>query len=58
MLETAQLRIEHQIREMHMRVKAELVDTATQIAFEKLPGLMTGEDDARLIDQWMEAVQS
>jgi F-type H+-transporting ATPase subunit b len=58
MLETAQLRIEHQIREMHSRVKAELVDAATQIALTKLPGLLTGEDEDRLIDQWMDAVQS
>jgi F-type H+-transporting ATPase subunit b len=58
MLETAQLRIEHQIREMHTRVKAELIDTATQLALEKLPGLLTGEDEDRLVGQWMDAVQN
>jgi F-type H+-transporting ATPase subunit b len=58
MLETAKLRIEHQIRETHTRVKAELIDAATQIAFTKLPGLMTGEDEDRLVDQWMDAVQN
>jgi F-type H+-transporting ATPase subunit b len=58
MLETAKLRIDQQIREMHSRVKAELIDAATKIAITKLPGLMTGEDEDRLVDQWMDAVQS
>jgi F-type H+-transporting ATPase subunit b len=58
LLETAKLRVEHQIREMHSRVKAELIDAATQIAFTKLPGLMTVEDEDRLVNQWMDAVQS
>lgn len=58
MLETVQVRIDQQIREMHSRVKAELIDVATQIAITKLPGLLTGEDEDRLVDQWMDAVQS
>jgi F-type H+-transporting ATPase subunit b len=58
MLQTAQVRIEQQIREMHSRVKAELIDAATQLALTKLPGLLTGEDEDRLFDQWMDAVQS
>jgi F-type H+-transporting ATPase subunit b len=58
MLETAKLRIEHQIRETHTLVKAELIDTATQMALDKLPGLMTGEDEDRLVGQWMDAVQN
>jgi F-type H+-transporting ATPase subunit b len=58
LLDTAQLRIEHQIREMHMRVKAELIDTATQMALAKLPGTLTSEDEDRLVGQWMDAVQS
>jgi F-type H+-transporting ATPase subunit b len=58
LLETAQLRIEHQIREMHTQVKTELIDTATQIALTKLPGLLTSEDEDRMVGQWMDAVQS
>lgn len=58
MLETAKLRIEQQVREIRTQVKAELIDTATQIALTKLPGLLTGEDQDRLVDQWMDAVQS
>jgi F-type H+-transporting ATPase subunit b len=58
LLETAKLRIEHQIREMRASVKAEMIDTATQMALSKLPGLLTGEDEDRLVGQWMEAVQN
>lgn len=58
MLEAAKVRINQQIREMHSHVKAELIDAATQIALTKLPELMTGEDEDRLVGQWMEAVQS
>jgi F-type H+-transporting ATPase subunit b len=58
LMETAKLRIENQIREMHTRVKAELIDTATQIALTKIPGVVTVDDQDRLIGQWMDAVQS
>lgn len=58
MLETAQLRIQHQIREMHSHLKSELIDTASQMALTKLPGIITSADQDRLINQWMEAVQN
>jgi hypothetical protein len=43
---------------MHTQVKTELIDTATQIALTKLPGLLTSEDEDWLVGQWMDAVQS
>lgn len=58
MLEAAKVRIDQQIREMHSHVKAELIDAATQIALTKLPELLTGEDEDRLVGQWMDAVQN
>jgi F-type H+-transporting ATPase subunit b len=58
LLETAQLRIKHQIQAMHMQVKSEIIDSATQIALTKLPGLLTSEDEDRMVGQWMDAVQS
>jgi F-type H+-transporting ATPase subunit b len=58
MLETAQLRIDHQIREMHSHLKSELIDTATRMALTKLPGILTAADQDRLIHQWMDAVQN
>ncbi len=58
MMETARLRIAHQIRETHARIKSELIDTAAQTAIAKLPGLLTAEDQERLIRKWMEAAQN
>lgn len=58
MLETAQFRIDHQIREMHARLKSELIDSATQMALTKLPGILNAADHDRLIHQWMDAVQN
>lgn len=58
MIETAQLRIEHQIRQVHANLKSELIDAATQMAFTKLPGLLTAADQDRLVHQWVNAVQS
>ena len=58
MLETAQLRISHQIRETQARLKSELIDSATQMTIAKLPGILTAADHDRLIRQWMDAVQS
>lgn len=58
MLETAQLRISHQIQEMHARLKSELIDSATQMTIAKLPEMITAADHERLISQWMDAVQS
>ena len=58
MLETAQLRISHQIRETQARLKSELIDSATQMTIAKLPGILTAADHERLIRQWMDAVQS
>lgn len=58
LLETAQLRIDHMIRETHERIKSEMIDTATRIAFTKLPGMLTAEDHNRMIRKWMDAVQS
>lgn len=57
MLETAKLRIDHQIREMHALLKSELIDTATQMALTKLPGIVNTADHDRLIHQWLDAVQ-
>ena len=57
MIETAQLRIDHMIRETHGRIRSELIDTATEIALTKLSKMITTEDHDNLIHQWMDAVQ-
>ena len=57
MLETARLRIAHQIREAHEQIKSELIDTAAEIALGRLPALLTVEDQNRLVDKWMQAIK-
>jgi F-type H+-transporting ATPase subunit b len=57
MMATAQLRIDHMIRETHARIKSELIDTAAEIAMTKLPGMLTAEDHERLIRKWIAAAQ-
>ena len=58
MIETAQLRIAHQIRETHARIKSEMIDAAADIAMNRLPDLLTADDEDRLIRKWMEAIQT
>ena len=57
MMETAQLRIDHMIRETHGHIRSELIDTASEIALTKLSAMITSEDHDNLIHQWMDAVQ-
>ncbi len=58
LMETAQLRISHMIRETHGRIRTELIDTAAEIALNKLSEIITAEDRDKLIHQWMDAAQS
>jgi F-type H+-transporting ATPase subunit b len=57
MLETAQLKIEGQLREAHSKLKAEIIDLAAQKAMAKISTVLTVEDHDRLVDQWMEAAR-
>lgn len=58
MMETAQLKIEGQLREAHGRLKAEIIDSAVQKAMAKMPAVITADDHDRLIHQWLEASQA
>jgi len=57
MMETAQLRISHMLRETHGRIRTELIDTAAEIASAKLSEMITAEDNDKLIHQWIDAAQ-
>lgn len=57
MLETAQSKIEGQLRDAYGKLKAEIIDLATQKAMEKIPAVLTVEDHDRLVSQWMEAAR-
>jgi F-type H+-transporting ATPase subunit b len=58
LMETAQLRISHMIRETHGRIRTELIDTAAEIALAKLSETITAADNDKLIHQWMDAAQN
>jgi F-type H+-transporting ATPase subunit b len=58
MLDVTQLRIDHMLRETHSRIISELVDAAAQMALTQLPGLVTAEDQERMINMWLQAAQS
>ena len=57
MMETAQLRIEHMVRESRGQIKSDLIDAATEIALSKIPDMLTEKDHDLFIHQWMDAVQ-
>jgi F-type H+-transporting ATPase subunit b len=57
MIATAQLKIEGQLRDMHGKLKAEIIDLATQKAMEKIPAVLTADDHKQLVHQWIEAAQ-
>ncbi len=55
-LEEAQLRINHQIDLARERLKAELVDRAVDMALEKLPKIITQEDDQKVIQAYLNSI--
>jgi F-type H+-transporting ATPase subunit b len=57
MMETAQFRISHMVHEARSRLKSELIDTAAELAATKLPGMLTDEDQDRLVRKWMAAAR-
>jgi F-type H+-transporting ATPase subunit b len=53
LLESAKQKIEGRIIRARNRLKAEMIDAATEMALEKLPGLVTEEDNQKLLEQFM-----
>ena len=58
MLATARLKVDSQIQTAKDQLRAEMVDLAVQQALERLPGLITEEDNQRLVENYMAAAQS
>jgi F-type H+-transporting ATPase subunit b len=56
MLEQTRTRIDHQILEARDRLKAELIDRAVAKALDRLPGLLTTDDQKRLVEKFIEEV--
>ena len=55
-LEEAKLRIKHQIELAKEMLKSELVDRAVDMAFEKLPKVITDEDDQKVIQAYLDSI--
>lgn len=53
LLESAKQKIEGRIIGARNRLKAEMIDAAAEMALEKLPGLVTEDDNRILLEQFM-----
>jgi F-type H+-transporting ATPase subunit b len=53
MLEQTRVRIHHQIVEARERLKAELIDRAVEAALERLPGVVTADDQKKLVETFI-----
>ncbi|MGB7920976.1 MAG: ATP synthase F0 subunit B [Desulfobacterales bacterium] len=53
LLESAKQKIEGRIIRARNRLKAEMIDAAAEMALEKLPGLVTEDDNRILLEQFM-----
>lgn len=56
LLESAKQKIEGRIIRARNRLKAEMIDAAAEMALEKLPGLVTEDDNRILLEQFMARV--
>ncbi|MEN8690481.1 MAG: ATP synthase F0 subunit B [Desulfobacterales bacterium] len=52
-IESAKQKMEGRIIQARNRLRAEMVDAATELALEKLPGLLTENDNQKLLEQFM-----
>jgi len=57
MIESAKLKIDAQVRGARNRIRADLIDMASELATQKLPQLLTVKNQEQLIDRWMEAAK-
>jgi len=53
MLEQTRLRIDYQIVEARERLKAELIDQAVEAALRRLPGVLTADDQKKLVETFI-----
>lgn len=53
MLKEAQLRVENQIHRARKQLRDDLVDAAADLALEKLPQIVTADDNRKLIQNYM-----
>ncbi|MGB5984555.1 MAG: F0F1 ATP synthase subunit B [Desulfobacterales bacterium] len=58
MLAAARLKVDGQIQRAKDQLRAEMVDLAVEQALQRLPGLITEEDNRRILETYMAAAQS
>jgi F-type H+-transporting ATPase subunit b len=54
LLEQTQMGIDHQINEAKQQLKAELIDRAVEAALERLPGVITADDQKKLVETFIQ----
>ena len=54
LLEQTQMGIEHQINDARQQLKAELIDRAVEAALERLPGVITADDQKKLVETFIQ----
>ena len=54
LLEQTQVGIEHQINKARQQLKAELIDRAVEAALERLPGVITADDQKKLVETFIQ----
>ena len=57
MFDRANLKIDAQIAEAHLRLRSELIDRAVALAMERLPAEITAEEQLRLLDRFIREAQ-
>jgi F-type H+-transporting ATPase subunit b len=58
LLERTREKIDSQIAEAHARLRHEVVDRAVAVALERLPTVITAEEQLRLVDRFVRETQS
>jgi F-type H+-transporting ATPase subunit b len=54
LLDQTRARVNHQIFEAQEHLKAELIDRAVEVALERLPRLITADDQKRLMEKFIQ----
>ena len=54
LLEQTRMGIDHQIDEARQQLKAELIDRAVEAALERLPGVITADDQKKLVETFIQ----
>ena len=54
LLERTQVDIDHQISEAQQRLRAELIDRAVEAVLERLPGMITADDQKALVETFIQ----